>query len=308
MLPINLVPYIFVSMLNFRSWKKKIGKAFKARPKESKILESSEKYDSEVLADLPLLKAVQKKTRKNAWKENQERKSVTEYAAASAIITATFSGETKSTESNSDLYHSSFSSDEISGKSKHYKMREDCLGESQDRKNEKYKASDNARIEPKSLPAYSISGSMLYNNIETGKINANSTIASHKLTSPLKPSGLPPNAVMASTLFRTMKLDGKDQNLKAPSQTKHLIKQTPIDVYDKFSTDPPEDEKEAYIHINQTSSKDGSQSCVSSVTMYSSYQNDPLVRASNSLLDILCSSGFRAFDTCEQSNVPLHEA
>merc|ERR1712228_1051766 len=39
--------------------------------------------------------------------------------------------------------------------------------------------------------------------------------------------------------------------------------------------------------IERTDSKESAHSSVSSVTMYSTYQNDPLVRASNSLMDIL---------------------
>ena len=157
------------------------------------------------------------------------------------------------------------------------------------------------KVQKTILPSYSISGSMLCSNVEQGKIQENSTSAARNMPSRQKPTGLPPNAVMASTLFRTMNLDQTTERTKKNPAEKATLR----NLYSSASTESNDDEA-PYVTINRSNSSDGAQSSVSALTMHSTSQHDPLVRASNSLLDILRSNRFENFD--EETASALYEA
>ena len=60
-----------------------------------------------------------------------------------------------------------------------------------------------------SLPAYSLTGSMLCRELDQGKIRSNGTRVNQNTMSPQKPVALPPNTIMASMLFRTLEQEEK---------------------------------------------------------------------------------------------------
>ncbi|KAI2491135.1 hypothetical protein MHU86_23421 [Fragilaria crotonensis] len=299
-----------MQMANIKDWKERTAKLRrKIAGKARGLLRWSAKSDKRIdfdtpasLAEQPLLRAVPRKAKKTSWDSKDELKDMSDYAAASAMIAATFSNDTKSTASSGGLYRSA-SSHEERFEFPNFHKRDIYLADGP-----RNCHAETDKVEKRTLAAYSISGSMLCSNVEKGYIPSNSTSAARKLNSPLKPTGLPANAVMASTLFRTMKLDDRSHKSADPTK-RRLIKTTShSDIHASFSNDSG-DERAPYVDIKRTNSKDGAQSSVSSVTMYSSYQNDPLVRASNSLLDILRSNRFQTFDKCEEeTSLALYEA
>lgn len=306
-----------MAMASFKGWKERtarlkrkiVGKALGVLCLRSIGNAKGASKTPDAVVEQPLLRAVSRQTTRTAWNSKDEFKDMSDYAAASAMISATFSHDTRSTTSSGGLYHTTSSQEErIEFPNFHKRDIYLANGKNNCPTDTGKVGSDEFKNEKRTLAAYSISGSMLCSNIEKGSIQANSTSVSQKLTSPLRPTGLPPNAVMASTLFRTMKVDDRVKKTAKPT-TRRLIKSVSHrDIHASFSTDSG-DERAPYVNIKRSDSKDGAQSSVSSVTMYSSYQNDPLVRASNSLLDILRSNRFQAFDNCEEeTSVALYEA
>mmetsp|Transcript_8762 Transcript_8762/g.12406 ORF Transcript_8762/g.12406 Transcript_8762/m.12406 type:complete len:379 (-) Transcript_8762:202-1338(-) len=82
---------------------------------------------------------------------------------------------------------------------------------------------ENKRIlsEPNhALPTYSVAGSMIYNDMEKKDADKKQKRRAHragdtsdrKFLSPQKPTGLPPNTIMASMLFRTLHNDDPSKN------------------------------------------------------------------------------------------------
>ena len=298
-----------MKMAGFKDWKERTAKLKRNLTGKARgVLRWSAKdkrinFDTPAsLAQQPLLRAVPRKEKKQSWDSKDELKDMSDYAAASAMIAATFSNETKSTATSGELYRTT-SSHEERFEFPNFHKRDIYMAD--DKRNSH---GETDKGEKRTLAAYSISGSMLCSNVEKGYIPSNSTSAARKRTSPLKPTGLPPNAVMASTIFRTMKQDDRAHKSADPRKRRLIKTLSHRDIHASFSSDSG-DERAPYVDINRTNSKDGGQSSVSSVTMYSSYQNDPLVRASNSLLDILRSNRFQAFDKCEEeTSVALYEA
>ena len=304
-------------MANFNSWKIKTAKLrrklarhgwrvlrWNANPEEKK---EHLRFDESV--DRPLLTNDPKKRHKKAWDSQDEFKDMSDYAAASAMIVATFSNDTKTSASSGGLYQSeSFQVERCEFPIIHKRdifmtdgSDHGCIKSGASRPNE-------VSTQNRSLASYSVSGSMLCNNIEKGYIPNNSTSAARKLECPQKPHGLPPNAVMASNLFRTMKLDKPTQNAYTEKKIRPVKALAQRGIYASDSSDS-RDEEGPCLTIKRTQSKDGAHSSVSSVTMYSCYHNDPLVRASNSLLDILRANKFQTFDNCEEeTSVALYEA
>lgn len=304
-------------MTNLKGWKdrtatlkrKIAGRALGVLRWRSKGHATDDFKTPDALAEQPLLRTISRQGSKAAWNSKDDYKDMSDYAAASAMITATLSNDTRSTVSSGGLYHAT-SSHEERFEFPNFNKRDIYLA---DGKKDCSTDTDKARPnefnnKKKELMAYSISGSMLCSNIEKGSIPANSTSAAQRLTSPLKPTGLPPNAVMASTIFRTMKLDDRVRKTAKPAQRRLVKTVSHRDIHASFSNESG-GERAPYVNIKRTNSKDGAQSSVSSVTMYSTYQNDPLVRASNSLLDILRSNRFQTFDNCEEeTSLALFEA
>jgi hypothetical protein len=236
--------------------------------------------------DLPLLKTANTKSKTNAW-GGADVKDMADFAAASAAIAITFSVETKSSNA-SDLYRAQRSPKE--GRVEFPVLQSRDMNKSH--KTSDHYTKEAIAIEKKpSFASYSISGSMLCTNIENGRIKENSTSAATKKTSPHIPTGLPPTAVAASSLFRSMNL-----TTAHVANTKRLTGPAPQqNLYVSRSVDSVDEEDSPYVTIKRPGSKDGAQSSVSSVTMYSTYQNDAMVRASNNLLDILRSNKFENF-------------
>jgi hypothetical protein len=141
-----------------------------------------------------------------------------------------------------------------------------------------------------SLPAYSLTGSMLCREMEKGKIRSNGTAASQKMMSPQKPMGLPPNTIVASMLFRTLQEEEMSAKITGGSKDRLGLASIPENVLD--------------------SPKDGAASTVSSLTMHSKESEvDPrIVRASNNLLRILQANNFEAFDAKPKPRTTLYEA
>jgi hypothetical protein len=121
------------------------------------------------------------------------------------------------------------------------------------------------------LPPYSISASMLCSNIDKGIIPPNST-ESHMIFSPTRVT----NSPRAGAPFRPL----------------------------YYSTSTTHNDNQVPPAIGRTESKE---STVSSVTMYSSYHNDPLVRASNNLYDILRKHNHQQQQR-QQPHTDLYEA
>lgn len=314
-----------MTMANFKAWKKRtaalskkiVRKARAFRWNSAKVSKNDDEQieTMDTFDELPLLRAVPKKAIKKAWDSSDQFKDMSDFAAASAMITASFSHETKSTVSSSDLYHSGSGHEERIEFPNFHKRdiyMADGVKPVNDNHVEKKKSQPNDfTISPRTIPSYSISGSMLCGNIEKGKIKDNSTSATTRPRDSVKPAGFPANAVMGSALFRTMKLDSSIQTMTETELTKQKLQKTIANrtVCNSLSVDSHDDEDSPYVTIQRTNSSDGAHSSVSSVTMYSSYQNDPLVRASNSLLDILRSNRFNTFEKCEEETASaLHEA
>ena len=214
-------------MANFKGWKERTAKLKrKIAGKAMGVLRWGTNDDKREVgqppysqAEQPLLRAAATKTKKTAWDSNDEFKGMSDYAVASAMISATLSNETKSTVSSGGLYRST-SSHEERFEFPNFHKRDIYMADGNRNCHE-----DTHKIRPgeynnekKTLASYSISGSMLCSNIDKGCIPVDSTSAARKLTSPLKPTGLPPNAVMASTLFRTMKLDDRPHRITEPTK------------------------------------------------------------------------------------------
>lgn len=259
------------------------------------------------LPGLPLLEAPDKKIKKQAW-GGGDVKEMSDFAAASAVIASTFSSETRSTVS-SDLYHTQRSPKEERFEYPIAKAMEKSFETEGKPQNGSHHQSKNARAgEPKpSVPSFSISGSMLCSNIEQGRIKEDSTAAANKISKPHRATGLPPTAVAASSLFRSMQLEEHADTTKNKNRGPMDRKVARHNLYGSVSADSIDEEDSPYVTIKHCDSKDGAQSSVSSVTMYSSYQNDPMYRASNNLLDILRSNKFENF-TEETTSQALFEA
>eukprot|EP00545_Synedropsis_sp_CCMP1620_P000938 CAMPEP_0119014398 /NCGR_PEP_ID=MMETSP1176-20130426/9663_1 /TAXON_ID=265551 /ORGANISM="Synedropsis recta cf, Strain CCMP1620" /LENGTH=300 /DNA_ID=CAMNT_0006967569 /DNA_START=52 /DNA_END=954 /DNA_ORIENTATION=- len=257
--------------------------------------------------ELPLLKNVNKKAKTQAW-GGVETKDMAHFAATSAVIASTFSGETKSTVA-SDLYRAQRSPKEERIEYPVVHKRDIFIRtEAEPQLMSDHHTKKFIGIEPKpSLAAYSISGSMLCGNIENGRIKEDSTKGARKMTSPQKPTGLPKTAVAASALFRSMQFDdvpaAETRRFTGPTERKKALHQN---IYGSMSDDSIDDEDSPYVTIKRSDSKDDAQTSVSSVTMYSNYQNDPMVRASTNLLDILRSNKFENFT--EETSQSLYEA
>lgn len=275
--------------------------------------------DGHFVDEKPLLKSPRHKVKKTSWGAAKS-KEIADFAVASAVIVNSLSEDTESTVSSGGLYRSARSPKEqrvehpVIHKRDIYISQKPSNETGKDVESKKKAAatplfqSDELK-EPAILPSYSITGSMLYNNIENGSLKEGSR-AAQKLKSPYKSNGLPSSALMGSTLYRTMHLDesmtanssGKTKKKQPEKAAKH---QNYIDA--RMSADSQDDEDAPYVTIGRTSSKESVESTVSSVTMYSSYQNDPLVRASNNLYDILRSNHFEAFEE-ETDSAVLYEA
>jgi hypothetical protein len=298
------------TMTNFSHWKQRavsFKKKLTGKTKSSRWNRLGKREKAETIdtsAELPLLKTVTRKTKKASWEGSDETKDMSDFAAASALIAATFSEDTKST-SSGGLYHATNPQEErVEFANFHTRgifMPGDVNQKATNDVKKKNIHTNDFEVQKTTLPSYSISGSMLCSNIEQGKIQENSTSAARNMPSRQKQTGLPPNAVMASTLFRTMNLDQTTERTKKNPGEKAPLR----NLYSSASTESNDDEA-PYVTINRSNSSDGAQSSVSALTMYSTSQNDPLVRASNSLLDILRSNRFENFD--EETASALYEA
>lgn len=149
---------------------------------------------------------------------------------------------------------------------------------------------------PSSLPSFAVAGSMLCSSIQSERPESNGTrkIQHQRKASAYggaQPRSLPENTIMASMLYRTLPADNQKRTNNQSKSRSDGRKQV-ADYYDS-----EEDYDSNVPHsINRTDSKDGGVSTVSSVTMYSTYNHDPMVRASNNLLDnILRSNKFEEF-------------
>jgi hypothetical protein len=260
-------------------------------------------------------------TKKNEHGKNQMSNFAT---AGSAVIATTFSEDTSSTQS-SDLYRQRrsptdgsrivhpvvckrdiyFGLGDDTNKSKNRKQNRDPGGRRESRGQREPVGAVRTGIHNKTendvgqekapnLPSYSIAASMLCaKHDENGKIMPSTKNGRSILTSPPKPRGLPPNTIMASMLFRTLGHEVQNQ----PS-TVILNNELEIDSFppicqlnnEQMIEDEESDDEFDYemtIPNAIANDRDYAQSSVSSVTMYSSYHNDPVVRASNNLYNLL---------------------
>jgi hypothetical protein len=154
---------------------------------------------------------------------------------------------------------------------------------------------DAAQEKTLNLPSYSIAASMICaKHDENGKIMPSTKNGRSILARSTKPRGLPPDTIMASMLFRT--LDHEAQKDKASTvvltdeQEMNSFPQTCQSDSEKMVQDEESDDEFEYekpIPNAIANDRDYAQSSVSSVTMYSSYHNDPVVRASNNLYNLL---------------------
>lgn len=98
------------TMTNFSHWKQRavsFKKKLTGKTKSSRWNRLGKREKAETIdtsAELPLLKTVTRKTKKASWEGSDETKDMSDFAAASALIAATFSEDTKST-SSGGLYH-----------------------------------------------------------------------------------------------------------------------------------------------------------------------------------------------------------
>jgi len=141
-----------------------------------------------------------------------------------------------------------------------------------------------------SLPAFSLTGSMLCRELEKGNIRANGTTANQDTVSPQRPlgMGLPAHTIMASMLFRTLEQEEKSTSNTTFSRNQYGVPTTiPEEVVSPANT---------------------SRSVVSELTMHSrGTEVDPnMVKASKNLLRILQANQFKEFDAKPRSS--LYEA
>lgn len=150
----------------------------------------------------------------------------------------------------------------------------------------------------KSFPLNPMSASMICAVHDEGGMTSNKKTDKSSLMSPPKPRGIPHNTIMASMLFRSL----GEETKRSPSKF-GLKNETEIErEYEPQSDDEVSDDSDGddVVPRDVSEHRECAQSSVSSVTMYSSYHNDPVVRASNNLYNILRSNHFN-----EMNNKPI---
>ena len=341
----------------------------KRRKTKKKNHDEKEEWEDAVAATETMGKKLQACT---AGFGSKGHNSIHSFAAKTAFIASTFSDETKSTQSGSDLYHPDDKEDseirvvhpvvckrdifldadfDFEMHNNNNNNNKTTMPSSKPMKKTKTKrAAAPAKSMafpafeatvfpddkgPSSLPPFSVTGSMLYNNIESGKLKEGETKAAGarpKLMSPPRPHTLPPNTIMASMVYRTLQHTEKTTTTtKRPNdeeeddddddeydENKMMIAAASGAVTRKKkkrtqTASRPTEREIISMHDKENASvpcdikSQDAQSSVSSVTMYSSYHHDPMVRASKNLLDILRSNRFEEFAAETQSNT-LYEA
>lgn len=265
----------------------------------SRDLDPEETED--IVAELPLLKNAVRRTRRSAWKEGDNANNINDFVISSAVLARTFSEDTKSTTS-SGLYQPKDSPFE--GKIEHPVVHKRDIFVSGDEDDDSlFKNLEETEVvnaSTKTLPMYSISGSMLYKNIENGAIKDDSTKAARKiekqttnnLATNIAGSGLFHQSVANEDTYYTNHMLQSNQDNETKDMHPRPFLQNKPDESRKVAFALSSDSSEAGevpCAIDRTDSKESAHSSVSSVTMYSTYQNDPLVRASNNLMDMLRS-------------------
>jgi hypothetical protein len=145
-----------------------------------------------------------------------------------------------------------------------------------------------------SLPSYSIAASMICaKQDESGKVMPSKKNPLSLIKSPPKTRVLPPNTILASMLFQSL----EDEEPKKASHYKSMNEGVdshaqPVsrminepEIEDDESDDEFDEDKPIPDAIGKD--REYAASSVSSVTMYSSHHNDPVVRASNNLYNLL---------------------
>eukprot|EP00547_Thalassionema_nitzschioides_P016255 CAMPEP_0194248584 /NCGR_PEP_ID=MMETSP0158-20130606/18679_1 /TAXON_ID=33649 /ORGANISM="Thalassionema nitzschioides, Strain L26-B" /LENGTH=336 /DNA_ID=CAMNT_0038984921 /DNA_START=12 /DNA_END=1022 /DNA_ORIENTATION=+ len=267
----------------------------------SRDLDSDETED--VVAELPLLMNTTRRTRRGAWGEEKvgNGHNINDFVLSSAVLARTFSEDTKSTAS-SELYQPSSKNSYNEGRIENPNIHKRDIfvrnDEDDDSVFQNLEDEDVINTSKTALPLYSISGSMLYKNIERGVIKEDSTKAANKIdnnnndltTSIARSSFLKSYAKDDSHYTNEMLQSNEDKDSKEFDSSPLLLNQ--LEETRKVAFALSSDSSEAGDvpnAIDRTDSKESAHSSVSSVTMYSTYQNDPLVRASNNLMDLLRS-------------------
>lgn len=147
-----------------------------------------------------------------------------------------------------------------------------------------------------SLPLNSMSASMLCASRDNGGkvVTFKKRKCNPSLMSPPKPRGISHNTIMASMLFRTL----GEETKRSPSEYIAKNETENESEYEPQSDEEVSDDSDDDHVVPQDVSKhrECAESSVSSVTMYSSYHNDPVVRASTNLYNILRSNHFGAMN------------
>lgn len=135
-----------------------------------------------------------------------------------------------------------------------------------------------------SLPAFSLTGSMLCRALEKGKIRLNGTTANQTMLSPQRPMGLPAHTIEASMLFRAL------QEEEEKTKSSGSISYGTMHQYTRKFHVPEE-------VLPSPSSK----SIVSELTQHTKHSEvDPkMVDASHNLLRILQENQFQQFEASE---------
>jgi len=150
-----------------------------------------------------------------------------------------------------------------------------------------------------SLPSYSVAGSTIFSKKdEGGKIVPFTKSQLGTFMGPPQSSGVPPNTIMASMLFRNLEINSE--------------KKTSRNVLDNDGEKDDEERENEFsyekrVPHNIRKHREYEPSSVSSVTMYSSYQHDPVVRASNKLYNILRVKSLQQVNA-ETNDIGLFEA
>lgn len=143
-----------------------------------------------------------------------------------------------------------------------------------------------------SLPAFSLTGSMLCRELEKGSIRENGTRANQSTASPQKPMVLPPTTIMASMLFRTLEQEEKSESTGRTRNQYGVPIRARTTIPDEVVPSPANTVK----------------SGVSELTMHTiqSKEDPRMAKASKNLLCILQSNQFQEFDA--EAKTTLYEA